>query len=326
MAQYIKKVGVTPTRANGFIIDSFNTGDDPHYNAPSIYAVQQKLNGIASEFSAMNDEIELRADNNLLFAGDFRALSQGGSNVNNGWTLTRNSGTGNMSWASVVGIVIGANTSITVRSPMYTAQDSTFAVHPISVSVLYRQMSGSGTLVDKIARWQNIQPPYTIGQIPTYVESGVINMKITQVYGGYFALRVTTENYMVSVKAIKVEYGATCTDIATAGRDAGIVYALSQLKNSTAPLDYIVTQSFATPSATIGAGARATVQGEVTKTGYNPIGIISYKPIFTEGFVLPCTFAIATVDGVKKAQFMVYNPGSGSATFQMQCTVLYIKE
>lgn len=326
MAQYIKKVGVTPTRANGFIIDSFNTGDDPHYNAPSIYAVQEKLDGIDSEFSDMTDEIELRADNNLLFAGDFRALSQGGSEVANGWSLSRISGTGNMSWASVVGIVVGANTTISVRSPMYAPQDSTFAVHPISVSVLYKQMSGSGTLVDKTAKWENIQPPYTVSSIPTYTESGVITLKITQIYGGYFALQVATSSYMVGVKAIKVEYGEACTPIATAGRDAGVVYALTQLKNNTAPLDYIVTQSFATPSATIGAGARATVQGEVTKAGYTPIGIISYKPVFTDGFVIPCTFAIVTVDGVKKAQFNVYNPGSGSATFQMQCTVLYIKD
>ena len=325
MAQWIKKVGVTPTRGNGFIIDSFNTGDDKHYNAPSIAAVQEKLNGIASDFSDMNEEIELRADNNLVFAGDFRALASGGDNVSNGWELTRNSGTGAMTWASVVGIVIGANTSVTVRSPIFAAQDSTFAVHPLSVSIQYAKISGGDSTV-KTAKFENIPVPYTPALIPIYTESGVISIKITQLYGGYFAFQVTTSSYMLGIKAVKVEYGTSCTDIATAGRDAGVVFALNQIKNNAAPLDYIVTQSFATPSATIAAGARATVQGEITKAGYKPVGIIAYKPIFTDGFVIPCTFAVVTDSGVKKAQFNVYNPGSSSATFQVQCTVLYIKE
>ena len=41
----IKKVAVTPVTPNtGDIIDSFNTSDDKHTNAPSINAVEQKLN------------------------------------------------------------------------------------------------------------------------------------------------------------------------------------------------------------------------------------------------------------------------------------------
>lgn len=43
----IKKVAVTPVTPNtGDIIDSFNTTDDKHTNAPSINAVETKLNTI----------------------------------------------------------------------------------------------------------------------------------------------------------------------------------------------------------------------------------------------------------------------------------------
>ena len=43
----IKKVAVTPVTPNtGDIIDSFNTTDDKHTNAPSINAVEQKLNDL----------------------------------------------------------------------------------------------------------------------------------------------------------------------------------------------------------------------------------------------------------------------------------------
>lgn len=43
----IKKVAVTPIQENtGVIIDSFNTSDDKHTNAPSINAVEQKVGGL----------------------------------------------------------------------------------------------------------------------------------------------------------------------------------------------------------------------------------------------------------------------------------------
>lgn len=43
----IKKVAVTPMQENtGTIIDSFNTSDDKHTNAPSINAVEQKLSTV----------------------------------------------------------------------------------------------------------------------------------------------------------------------------------------------------------------------------------------------------------------------------------------
>lgn len=43
----IKKVAVTPVTPNtGDIIDSFNTTDDKHTNAPSINAVEQKVSGL----------------------------------------------------------------------------------------------------------------------------------------------------------------------------------------------------------------------------------------------------------------------------------------
>ena len=328
MAQYIKKVGVTPTRANGFIIDSFNTGDNKHFNAPSINAVQEKLNGIATEFTEVNDTIELRADNNLLFAGDFRAIKSGGQDIGNGWTLERLSGSGAYQFAQVVGIVLGANTSVKITSPQFAAMDNTLAVHPISVSVLYKLISvPSGvTPVDKVAKFENIQPPYTVANIPTYTESGIISLKVNQIYGGYFSITATTSSYMVGIKAIKVEYGTACTPIATAGKDPGILDALSRLKSNTAPSDYITYQTFATPSATVQPGATATVQGEVTKAGYIPLGIIGYKPSFSSGYVVPLSFAVVTDSGVKKAQFMVHNPGSSAATFQVYCVVLYMKE
>lgn len=60
--KYLKKVSTTPVRGNGFIIDSFNSTDNKHFNAPSINAVENYTK------TYVNDTTD--ADG-ILFCGDF---------------------------------------------------------------------------------------------------------------------------------------------------------------------------------------------------------------------------------------------------------------
>lgn len=59
----IKKVAVTPIQENtGVIIDSFNTSDNKHTNAPSLNAVEQKVGGLI-ETESETISIKVRGSN-----------------------------------------------------------------------------------------------------------------------------------------------------------------------------------------------------------------------------------------------------------------------
>ena len=63
----IKKVEVVPLDNYGKIINSFNTTDDKTTNAPSINAVEEKLNDINDDLTTLN--------NNAVVKGDFAVLT-----------------------------------------------------------------------------------------------------------------------------------------------------------------------------------------------------------------------------------------------------------
>ena len=62
--KFLKKIAVIPLAKNiGHIIDSFNTPDDKHLNAPSLNAVEQKMNTVQSaQISGIGNTNKLYAD------------------------------------------------------------------------------------------------------------------------------------------------------------------------------------------------------------------------------------------------------------------------
>lgn len=217
MGQFIKKVGTTPTRGNGFIIDSFNTNDDKQFNAPSIDAVLK------------------RTDNNILFDANFSALDIGGIDESVcGWTLTKASGIF-AQFAPIVGVMINPTTKIVLKSPQYSDYQGLFAVAKynegreapaFSISVLVEQTtypSGDPQPDPIVVKFENIVSPYNVAAIPVYEDaSGNFTLKVSQILGGSFSFTFdNTSSFSYSIKNIKVETGASCTPYKLYGKDAG---------------------------------------------------------------------------------------------------------
>lgn len=217
MAQYIKKVGTTPTRGNGFIIDSFNTNDDKQFNAPSI------------------DAVEKRTDNNILFDANFSAIDTGGTDSSIcGWTLTKVSGIF-AQFAPVSGVVISQQTKIVLTSPLYTDFQGLFInpkynegreAPPFSIAVQVEQTSypsGDPQPDPIVVKFENIVYPYNIAAIPVYEDaSGNFTLKVSQVMGGSFSFTFdNTSEWTYCIRNLKVEVGASCTPYTLLGKDAG---------------------------------------------------------------------------------------------------------
>ena len=216
MGQFIKKVGTTPTRGNGFIIDSFNTNDDKQFNAPSI------------------DAVEKRTDNNILFDANFSAIGTAGVDESIcGWALTKESGIFTQ-FAPIVGVMINATTKILLRSPLYSDYAGIFAqpkynegreAPAFSASVLVEQTSypeGQDAPAPIVVKFENIVSPYNVAAIPVYEDaSGNFTLKVRSILGGYWAFEFNnTSSYSYSIKNIKVEVGASCTPYKLLGKDA----------------------------------------------------------------------------------------------------------
>lgn len=215
MGQFIKKVGTTPTRGNGFIIDSFNTNDNKQFNAPSIGAVEE------------------RTDNNILFDANFAAVDTGGIDDSIcGWTLTKVSGIF-AQFAPVQGVFINKQTKITLKSPKYSDFYGLF-IYPkynegrlqpaFSISVLVEQTSypaGDPQPDPIVVKFENIVYPYNLAAIPVY-EHAHFTLKVSQIMGGNFVFTFdNTSEYSYSIKNIKVETGASCTPYKLFGKDEG---------------------------------------------------------------------------------------------------------
>ena len=161
MAQYIKKVGVTPVRGNGFIIDSFNTNDNKQFNAPSLRAVEEYF------------------DNNILYASWFSAISRGGLGTDEtvcGWSVNNPDSNSPAQFTPVAGIVLQSGRNY-VKSPMYTAFDSTYLIteQPVlslSLEIDQRIYESGDTERDPIiVKIENIAYPYNIANIPVYTDT-----------------------------------------------------------------------------------------------------------------------------------------------------------
>ena len=205
MSGFIKKVGVTPTRGNGFIIDSFHTTDNKEFNAPSLRAVED------------------RTDNNLLLCGSFVNATISGSKVN-GWSVELNpssSYTGSPAqFLPVAGLWLPAEYEGIIKSPYFSdfAGDSVDIDEPFSVTILYG--SNSGLVNAQVAKLENI----TSRVATDTTLDGKLRVIITTFRSGgkvwFYVFNLT--NADMFIQGIKVEKGTTCTDFQLIGKDYGI--------------------------------------------------------------------------------------------------------
>lgn len=213
MGQYIKKVGTTPVRGNGFIVDSFNTTDDKRFNAPSLGAVER------------------RNDNNLLFGGN---LTSSFINPNDkasnavGWTVTKTSNAGSYYFAETIGYNFLPGFIGYLSSPNFLAKNGIAGTSAIgaeikcSLTVLYTVGTATQGTDFKTAKLENIS--LYPGPWPTEAfidESGITVSLVSLHHNVYLKISVTGSSN-INIKYIKLERGATATPISWIGSDPAI--------------------------------------------------------------------------------------------------------
>lgn len=210
MGQYIKKVGTTPVRGNGFIVDSFNTTDDKRFNAPSLGAVER------------------RNDNNLLFGGN---LTSSFINPNNkasnavGWTVTKTSNAGGYYFAETIGYNFLPGFIGYLASPNFLAKNGIAGTSAIgadikcSLTVAYTIGTASSGTDFQTAKLENIS--LYPGPWPTESfinESGVTVSLVSLHHNVYLKISVTGSSN-INIKYVKLERGSTATPISWIGSD-----------------------------------------------------------------------------------------------------------
>lgn len=316
MTQYIKKVGVTPVRGNGFIVDSFHTNDNKKFNAPSLNAVEE------------------RADNNLLFASAFSGFNTSGYNVN-GWSIeSAFSYLGDIpaAFLPITGLMLPANYSGTLKSPRFMPTNpyrSAYKDRNYSLTILFRlgvmpDMT-SDPIVGKIENIVNEQ---------TYTETFADSLRVSFSYisenGRFTCDLVNLTEYPIHIDAIKYELGPTATSFERIGKDQGVVDTIAQMiENATNITTPIRIQSFGTPQTTIYSGTVAYVQGVIDIAGYTSRGILAIKPIVTGDHYLDIvswSISVDPADDVRKFRVLFRNSTAYDITFSLQATVLYTKD
>ena len=203
MAQYIKKVGTTPVRGNGFIVDSFNTNDNKQFNAPSLNAVME------------------RTDNNLLLCGLFVNFTNSGTKVN-GWEVQPSSSYSGTpaQFLPVAGLWLPAGYNGVVKSPYFSAFDGSdvSADEPFSATILYGTNSGLNNVqVAKIENFSSISP------VDVTLDDKLKITIPTLRSGGRFWVYVNNlTSADIFIQGIKLEKGTSCTDFQYVGKDYGI--------------------------------------------------------------------------------------------------------
>jgi hypothetical protein len=341
MSGFIKKVGTTPVRGNGFIIDSFNTTDNKEFNAPSLNAVEN------------------RTDNNLLFMGDFSSKSTDtpiSGNKMCGWVATPSA---YATFAPGYGLTFQPANNVSrttkVTSPRIgsvSEELETFLGYDeklFSLSFIFRSVNiptGGEVIPRTVGKIEGIALSNLSAKTYSYKDANdndlfVLVPKQIGKLGGKLEFEVTiAPGYRISLEYIKFEIGASATPFSLYDKSAGAYDAIAQVEKSVSELDtridtiedkidntaFVKTQSFQTPNFTINANMSVPYQGTVAMEGYTPIGVISLLPVYqTEGTVIINGFGIKTVDGVKKVYIDISNIASYNITLALQVTVLYQK-
>lgn len=272
MGKYIKKVGVTPVRGNGFIINSFHTNDNKMFNAPSLGAVED------------------RTDNNLLFNGALINFRTGGFKVN-GWNVVKaTSYVGSEAvFSPLSGLIVPGGYQGTLVSPNYCASDSSDFdfTSPYSLSFLIGDLGSSDTVVGKI---ENILDTGVQPTIDTVLDERLKVSMDTFRSGGRLSIRIqnVTEDTLL-IMAVKLEKGPTCTDIKMVGKEYGVqsyvIDKISDLKTDLALGTYLKLKT-----KTINIGSIASTQWahtsdtvDIAEDDYRAIAIVGWEslPSFT---------------------------------------------
>lgn len=320
MAKYIKKVGVTPTRANGFIIDSFNTGDDKRFNAPSINAVNQRL---------------ATTDSNILFNSDFTDTTRlgygyGSSGFPVGWERDGdrplvNLANGGLTWT--VNSLTGSNSVITSPSilPDWLNSSSNFvdfnSYFPITVSIKFYTWPSDGdpgavstaskTFISKDSVRQILVDSFGDGSsfYVIFTSDGKLKFGLT-------ANNPTTRFVLMAVKA---EYGENATPFVSTIKDAVIAEQIENLKS------YFVVEK---KSGYVGGlppqGYEGNANIDITKAGYKPLGILSISGLEAKNIYLESFFITEPGTDIYRATIHYFNNGS-STSATIEVAVLYMK-
>lgn len=208
MAQYIKKVGVTPTRGNGFILDSFSTNDNKEFNAPSLNAVEK------------------RDDNNLLFCGWLGVESR---RKLQGWTFYKDSGEGNVYYDPGYGIVFDADTVGRLYTPYYFPIDDESGdilnTYRVSITICYTTTSTGW----KTAICENVVASDD-GRVVVDDEGFKITIgKVVYEGGTKFNIENNTDKN-IWIIGVKIENGAKASEFIRYGKDYSISSILSYCK------------------------------------------------------------------------------------------------
>ena len=322
MAKYIKKVGVTPTRGNGFIIDSFNTGDDKRFNAPSIAAVEKRLS---------------TTDSNILFNSDFTDTTRLGFGYGNngfpvGWErdgdrpLTNLTNNG-LLWS--LNSLTGSNSVITSPSilPDWLNNSSNYvdfnSYFPITVSIKYYTWvdggnpgaisTASATFITKNSVRNILVNSFGDGA-SFYVEL-LSNGKLK------FGLTANNPTTRFALMAVKAEYGANATPFVSTIKDAVIAEQIENLKSY-----FIVEKKTFSVGGTPPAGNVGNVIFDVTKTGYKAIGILGIQGTLGPRLCISEYYITQSSDLTTDRVFISYYKALGdSASFTINVDVLYMK-
>lgn len=318
MAQYIKKVGETPVRGNGFIIDSFHTNDNKALNAPSLNAV------------------EGRTDNNLLYMGYLGAIKSNGASAG-GWTFAKDAGiTAYAGFTPVNGFMASGGVKGVLVAPLISSVSS-----EVSEFLGYSSSANFSLsfLFKSFANPVGEEVPLTLGKIEnvTYLnrETKVFNYNdilkisiLTLCEGGYCRIRVECpdSDYGFAIPYIKLEYGATATKMHYANPLIGVQDDIEQ-RVEKGLSSYFLVKEFTLEAASVSAGSQYTttkvIDASDDVSGYTPIGIIGFDS--GAGAVSLVKSKILYLTGHYRASMTVFNGGASSATATIYIRVLYVK-
>ncbi len=273
MAKYIKKVGVTPTRANGFIIDSFNTGDDKHFNAPSLAAVEKRLSS---------------TDSNILFNSDFTDTTRGGYGYgNNGFPVGwERAGDRPLNYLTNNGLVWTVNSLLDMVSditspailPDWLNNSSNYvdfnSYFPITVSIKYYTMVSGGDpgAVSIASVTFTSKDPARKILVNSFGDGASFYVDLLSNGRLNFGLTSNNPTTRFILMAVKAEYGENATPFVSTIKDAVIAEQIEKLKSF-----IVVDKKTYTIGGTPPAGNVGSLAMDVSKTGYQPIGIIGIQ-------------------------------------------------
>lgn len=214
MSQYIKKVGVTPIRGDGYIIGSFNTEDNQDRNAPSINAVAQ------------------RADNNLVFSSGFVAFKKSGLSAY-GWTIAqgRDYSGDPAIFEAQKGLYVPSAYNGTVTSPRFMPDNvGVYEDNVFSLTVRYRLGANPNLSEDALEGVLESISMAEDHKTATFSSA----LKVT-VYGveSSGALKMFIENISndpIYIDSIKYELGGTATAFEPIGKDNGVNDAIEAVE------------------------------------------------------------------------------------------------